>query len=223
MATVLDVLRSKSEPGDMREAALAWAARGLKVFPIVAGTKTPLVADFPAVATGDPDAVRALWTDPVMGEGWPLPHNVGVLTGGDLLVLDVDTKRGKPGLESLAALELGTPTLTVRTPTGGKHLYFRTDREVANTADHPGPGLDVRGRHGYVLASGSVIDTGRYEIERDGPVATAPPHLLARLAAARERADTTAPATDLDTPDAIERARDFLRTRAPAVEGQGGD
>lgn len=223
MATVLDVLRSKSEPGDMREAALLWAARGFKVFPIVAGTKTPLVADFPTVATGDPDKVRALWTDPVMGEGWPLPHNVGVLTGGDLLVLDVDTKRGKPGLASLAALELGTPTLTIRTPTGGKHLYFRTDREVANSADHPGPGLDVRGRHGYVLAPGSAIDTGHYEIERDGPVAAAPLHFLARLAAARERADTTAPATDLDTPEAIERARDFLRTRAPAVEGQGGD
>mgnify|MGYP000261037659 CR=1 FL=1 len=30
----------------------------------------------------------------------------GVLTGGDLLVLDVDTKRGKPGLASLAALDL---------------------------------------------------------------------------------------------------------------------
>lgn len=223
MATVLDILRSKSEPGDMRETALAWAARGFKVFPIVAGTKTPLVADFPAVATGDPDKVRALWTDPVMGEGWPLPHNVGVLTGGDLLVLDVDTKRGKPGLASLAALELGTPTLTVRTPTGGKHLYFRTDREVANSADHPGPGLDVRGRHGYVLAPGSAIDTGHYEIEQDGPVAAAPLHFLTRLAAARERADTTAPATDLDTPEAIERARDFLRTRAPAVEGQGGD
>lgn len=223
MATsVIDVLRSKAEPADMREAALAWAARGFKVFPIAAGTKKPLVADFPAVATCDPDEVRALWTDPVM-DGWALPHNVGVLTGGDLLVLDVDTKRGKPGLASLAALELGEPTLTVRTPSGGQHLYFRTDREVANSADHPGPGLDVRGRHGYVLAPGSATDVGRYEIERDAAVAAAPPHLIARLAAPRERADTAAPAADLDTPEAIERAREFLRTREPAVEGQGGD
>lgn len=223
MATsVIDVLRSKAEPADMREAALAWAARGFKVFPIAAGTKKPLVADFPAVATGNPDEVRALWTDPVL-DGWALPHNVGVLTGGDLLVLDVDTKRGKPGLASLAALELGEPTLTVRTPSGGQHLYFRTDREVANSADHPGPGLDVRGRHGYVLAPGSATDVGRYEIERDAAVAAAPPHLLAQLAAPRERADTAAPAADLDTPEAIERAREFLRTRESAVEGQGGD
>lgn len=223
-ASVIDLFRTlpaAPPPGDMREAALAWASRGFKVFPIVAGTKMPLVADFPAVATADPDQVRTLWSDPVLD--WPLAHNVGVLTGGRLIVLDVDTKRGKPGLASHAALNLDVETLKVRTPSGGFHLYFDADREIANSADHPGPGLDIRGHHGYVLAPGSITETGTYTVDHDAPVAAAPAAFLARLAAPRERSDVIAPATDLDSDQAVERAREFLQSRAPAVEGAGGD
>ncbi|MGO8826224.1 MAG: bifunctional DNA primase/polymerase [Acidimicrobiales bacterium] len=56
--------------------------------------------------------------------------NIGIQTGGDLLVLDVDEKPGKmSGSEALASLEelhgMLPPTLTNLTGGGGRQLFFR--------------------------------------------------------------------------------------------------
>jgi len=199
--------------------ALAGGRRGLRVFPCVPGGKLPMVPEFYNVATTDPAEIERLWTDPVTG--WPQPYNVGVATDG-MIVVDADEKNGKRGLASYLDLELPLDTLTVRTPTGGKHFYL-SGPNVSLSVEKLGDGLDIRSFHGYVLGVGSVTSDGEYSLELDAPMAAAPAHLIARLDAPRDRVEKLA-ATDLDTDFAIARAAKYLREEAPAaIEGQGGD
>jgi len=79
-------------------------------------------------------------------------------------VLDVDDKNGKRGSDTLADLEAEygklPETVTVLTPSGGKHLYFTTIVEVRNDSGQLGEGLDIRGVGGYVVAPPSTHDNG---------------------------------------------------------------
>jgi hypothetical protein len=47
------------------QAALS-LARGFPVFPLVPNGKEPLYDDWPSIATTDPNAIRQMWTDPVL-------------------------------------------------------------------------------------------------------------------------------------------------------------
>lgn len=213
----------------LRAQAEALAARGFKVFPLIPNGKTPRDKAFYDVATADPQGVHDLWTDSVTG--WPQPWNIGLLMGDGFAAIDVDVKNGKPGMASLGALNLPRDTLTVRTPSGGLHLLYATDRDVANVSDSdksPSPlggGIDVRGHHGYLVGAGSVIDEQAYAIEHDAPLVALPLAILDRLAAPRTRAEPcAAPATDLDAEFAVARAAKYLANEAPiAIEGAGGD
>jgi hypothetical protein len=120
---------------------------------------------------------------------WP-QANVAVRTGAvsGLVVVDVDPPHG--GHDSLDALiaEHGPlpPTLTVGTGGGGRHLYFVHPGEpVANSAgSRLGPGLDVRGDSGYVLAPPSRhASGGAYYWLETNEIAPPPNWLLARLRA----------------------------------------
>ena len=55
-------------------------------------------------------------------------------------------------------------TYTVKTPTGGLHLYYIAPDgpEIRNSAGKIGPLIDVRAAGGYVLAAGSVLDERAY-------------------------------------------------------------
>ena len=91
--------------------------------------------------------------------------NIGVRTGNNFFVLDVDPRHG--GNESLAALqqEFGRlpSTQIVNTGGGGTHHYYKTPIPVGNRS-HIRPGLDVRGDGGYVVAPPSIHASGeRYE------------------------------------------------------------
>jgi len=131
-------------------AALAYAGRGVPVFPCEPGAKRPLTRNGHWDATTDPRAIRRWWGR------WPTA-NVGVPTGSKsgVVVLDVDPDAG--GSESLAKLErAGGPaptTARARTGGGGIHLFFRhpSGTEIRNSAGLLGAGLDVRGEGGYVV------------------------------------------------------------------------
>lgn len=215
-----------------RQAAIAWAARGFRVFPLQPGTKIPYSnSDWTRTASSDTDTIRTLWSDAVTGA--PLNHNIGVLCD-DMIVIDVDTK--KAGVEATAALlDLGVDlfTLTVSTPSGGQHVYY-SGPAVANRVGKLGPGLDVRSFHGYVIAPGSWLDPaipsnkgigGNYTLEIDAPVAEAPAHLIERCGQPIERAARAdRPVADLDRSEVIAMASHYLDREAPAaVEGDGGD
>lgn len=78
---------------------------------------------------------------------------------GGLVVLDLDVKGGHDGPGALRALEARwgalPETLTVRTPSGGTHLYFRHTGKFQSNASKIGPGIDVRAEGGYVRIPGS--------------------------------------------------------------------
>jgi hypothetical protein len=207
--------------------ALGHARRGLRVFPLRAGAKSPpLVTDWPNVATTDETTIRGWWNS------WP-DANIGIACAG-MLVVDADAAKG--GLDSLDALEVEIgpleATLEVETPgTGpemrGRHLYYRLppNANVSNGVDVLGAGLDVRAnQNGYVVAAGSRTAIGEYRIVADEPIAEADAALIARCAVRprpeRPAADAAA-VTDVEA--AVTRAINFLETHPVAVQGQGGD
>jgi hypothetical protein len=194
--------------------ALALASRGFKVFPIAPGAKAPpLWANWPERATS------AVPTD------WPTGANVGIHCAG-LCVIDVDPRKG--GDETLTQIEIETdglpPTLTSRTPSGGRHLFYRLPEGnpgVPNRVNAFGPGIDIRSTGGYVVGVGSTTPAGGYDWVYDTPLADAPLWLLDALGRAQER-QPAPPIPDAD-PATVERAVAWLAGREGAVEGQGGD
>lgn len=190
---------SKTEVDNDRiiRAAIGYAARGWRVHPLRPGTKVPALRDWPEAATTDPETIVTWWTADFVG------HNLGIVTGrtSNLWVLDIDTADGKQGQASLDALEAAhrplKPTYTVRTPSGGRHLYYAWPEEVPgadgslptwrNVASSVlGPGLDIRAEGGQVAAWPSVMaDGSTYKrLTRNDPVRL--PKWLARKTVYRE-------------------------------------
>jgi hypothetical protein len=166
---------------DLSIAALDYCRSGWRVFP-VAG-KVPRLAAWPTRATTDEATVRRWW------QTWPTA-DIGIATGGGLLVLDVDPRHG--GDTSLAALEghYGPlpDTPRVLTGGGGVHLYVAVNEVIGNRAGLA-PGIDLRGDGGFVVAPPSLHASGRrYAWELgvspdDVALAPAPDWLLKRIRA----------------------------------------
>ena len=88
----------------------------------------------------------------------------------DLVVVDIDPRHG--GIDSLRALIARHGALPAglrcRTGSGGWHLYFaHPGGTVRNSAGRLGPGLDVRGDGGYVVAPPSLHPSGTRYTFRD--------------------------------------------------------
>ena len=148
-------------------------ALGVPVFPCMSapGTrahKTPLLHNWGENASSDPDTIRSMFATPAAAM-------IGVPTGAksECFVVDVDTKPGKVGKEWLDANQHRLPrTYTVRTATGGLHLYFNhLGRRVKNNnTGKVAKDVDVRGDGGYVIGAGSP----GYTVADDCPAADAP-------------------------------------------------
>lgn len=71
-------------------------------------------------------------------------------------------------LRQLALQHLFTlpPTVTVLTPSGGRHLWLSGPPGVAvpNSAGRLAPGIDIRGSGGYLVGPGSVTAHGTYRL-----------------------------------------------------------
>ncbi|MEF2552002.1 AAA family ATPase [Aurantimonas sp. A2-1-M11] len=213
------------------EHALDLAARGFRVFPLIPNDKKPAIDGWQQKATTDELQIRRWWQN---NSG----YNVGVAAGkwageGQLLLWDADVKNGKPGLSSLAELDmLGMPdSFRVSTPSGGFHVYTQmpADAGITVSADRipDYPGVDIRGPGGYVVGPGSVINGQRYAVAADNPVALAETWLvdLAKSAQGQKREVTSREAVgEIDSVEALLRGAEWLRNGAPeAVEGDGGD
>jgi Bifunctional DNA primase/polymerase, N-terminal len=137
--------------------ALDHARRGFDVFPLIPNTKLPAIKDWPNRATQDPAKIRQWWAQ------WP-NANIGICTT-NLLVVDIDTRNG--GHETFAALSAVQefpPTAEARTPSGGRHLFYRLPphTHVQGGTGKLGPGVDVKSYGGQVVGAGSTIDGGAY-------------------------------------------------------------
>jgi hypothetical protein len=156
------------------EAALEYAKRGWPVFQtfIQGGKLLPASAAKDGGprwdATTDPEEIKRRWTiKPNAG--------VGIATGrtAGILVVDIDTKKGhgEDGYARLAELEACNGiiplTISVATPSGGRHLYFKypAGRKIGNGASMIANGIDHRGDGGYVNAVPSVRPDGAYSWE----------------------------------------------------------
>lgn len=166
----------------MVELALSYAKRGWVVFP-VGHDKQPFKGTHGFKdASCDEARIREMW------QRYP-GANIGIATGGDFFVFDEDVKDGKVGDETRRDLEskFGKFPHTVQciTPSGGLHWFFQTPQGVRIPCSQSkiGKDIDIRGSGGYVVAAGSVIDSGKYEWEvschpDDVPIAEAPRWLV---------------------------------------------
>ncbi|MER6556213.1 bifunctional DNA primase/polymerase [Streptomyces sp. NPDC001027] len=211
-------------------AALCPAERGWPVIPLHPGSKRPAghpERSCPGIgrcedghrtpeegATTDPHLIQAAWAR--------RPYNVGIATGpAGLVVVDLDVCKpqepeGAPdGAASLAALceragQTLPATYQVRTPSGGRHLYFTapTGGRLKCSAGRLGAHIDTRAWGGYVVAPGSTTPQGAYEILDDASVAALPHWLTALLVESPQRAK----------PMAVTPVRDGTRTAQAALE-----
>ena len=126
----------------LMDAALAYAAKGIPVFPC--RNKKPHTKHGFKDASTSPDQIRAWWTR------WPnawIAIPTGKASGFD--VLDLDAKKGKDGFACVPEWERLTPIIAM-TPSDGAHLYFAVDG-VTCSVDKIAPGIDTRGEGGYVI------------------------------------------------------------------------
>ncbi|MFC6094364.1 bifunctional DNA primase/polymerase [Saccharothrix lopnurensis] len=172
--------------------ALNAARDGHYVLPLWPRSKIAKDKDWQIIATRDPERIRDTWS--------ARPFNIGIACQpSGLYVLDLDDAHGheppprwagaRHGRDVLARLAdaAGQPypnrTYTVRTPSGGLHLYFRApaEPELRNTIGRLGWRIDSRGAGGYIVAAGSVGTRGVYRPMNRAPIAALPQWLIPLL------------------------------------------
>jgi hypothetical protein len=201
-------------------AALSYAHRGWRVVPLHSVTrgvcsckkagacpsagKHPRINNWETMASADADAIREWW------RRWP-NANVGVAFGEGLIDIELDTKGGKRGPETLKALEkrLGAlpPTHTWRSGGGGLHRLFTVSVPVRTGVEALGSGVDVLGEGRQAVAPPSLHASGkRYVVVNDVEPVPLPAAWVEELAMA-----TDAEASGIDLLD-----RDHTATVAEA-------
>ena len=148
---------------ELHEAALAYAGRGWRVFPLRPNSKEPATAHGFKDATADAGQVDRWWAKQP-------DYNVGIATGAGLLVVDVDDKPGNAvqGSDSLREWEIEhgdmSETVTAITGSGGVHYYLDVGDESVPCSTSAELSIDIRCDGGYVVAPPSVHPNGnRYE------------------------------------------------------------
>jgi hypothetical protein len=142
----------------LQQAALALAARSMRVFPIGPRKNEPPLFEKWQEHTTDTSTIRNWWRDH--------PNIIGIATGPDsgIWALDIDGGGGETALRKLEA-EHGALAPSVEAGSGeGRHLCFRWPQgcDIRNSQCRDDiAGIDVRGKGGYVLAPPSLHPSGR--------------------------------------------------------------
>jgi putative DNA primase/helicase len=130
---------------------LEYAAQGWRIFPIKSNRKSPpLTAHAFKDASSDVKVIKA-WHDQHPRANWAVA--TGSMSG--VFVMDIDVKANKLGqeywnlLKSLCADPY--PTLTCKTPSGGKHYYYKYNPKLPVKSENGFMnGIDVKGDGGGI-------------------------------------------------------------------------
>ena len=149
--------------------------KGLKIFPIAPNGKTPLIENWQNECSCDYFQVL-YWYNKCPNCNWGLP-----CTPNDIFVLDLDVHdENKNGIESMNMIidliykfefcvdysEI-CETLIQSTPSGGRHIIYKSDDELKNVSNSSNvfkkyPGIDVRS-DGYIVVEPSSINNSFYK------------------------------------------------------------
>ncbi len=162
----------------------AYIQRGWFIFPLRVNGKEPITANGFKDASNNPMVIQD-WA-----KKFPF-SNIGIATeASNLVVVDCDSSKGEtppspwnqPGIVDgvdvfvTAVAESGNRfdfnTFTVRTPNNGWHYYFQDQGQPIRSGANVN-GLwrvDVRSKGGYIVAPGSRLDSGEYEVDSIGSV-----------------------------------------------------
>lgn len=141
-----------SQLSELGRAALDYASRGIQVFPCWPGSKKPATPNGFKDATSDLATIKAWWTKN--------PECNVALSPEAASWCVVDLDGGEVGEASWAKLqaEYGAAPSSheVRTPSGGRHIYFCGSLPPSTSTI--APKVDTRGTGSYVLVPPSVVD-----------------------------------------------------------------
>ena len=205
--------RSQTEPArtegnPLLAAALDYAGRGLPVFPCKRENKSPLTKHGFHDATTDADAIRDWWTR------WPramIGMPTGPTSGIDVLDLDLKPEEYIDGFAQVPNWQQLSPVI-VSTPSGGAHMWFKSQGNIRNSTDTIAPGVDTRGHGGYAIVPPSQSGNGDYAFDSGGlddvaDLLTFPPDLLERLGSrTAPRSNASAEADPESDPERIRAA-----------------
>lgn len=203
--------------------AKALCDRGFYVIPLCRNAKIPLLkGKFSEYATRDIAQLKKWFPNNY--------NNAGVVSqkfadnGESLAIVDIDRHGSVNGFDSLEILkDLGhefPETFSVKTPSNGLHLYYRTRAPLRRGAKAICKGIDLPR---YVVAPGSEINGKFYEIVDDLPIAEFS-ESLADFAKPRERkAAVQNPRAEISEEGAKRQAIEYLKSVKPARQYEGGD
>ena len=193
---------------------------GFHIFPLQAGSKRPFAGSWYDQTVSTLEGVSTAEAQ-YPGCNWAV--NTG--HSGLLVVdLDVDVDKGKDGVSAWSERTVlqghgYEETLCVRTPRGGFHIYFKG--VSSNSASKIGKDIDVRSAGGYVVAPGSSLPNGAYEVVTAKPIAAAPHWLVQAAGLPIDREGREDSIEELDLPGSIQAAANLLASSEGAVEGSG--
>ncbi len=149
----------------LKDAALAYAAAGYPVFPLIPGSKIPHKGS---------NGFKNATTDSVQIDEWwseQPDSNIGMPVGQGIIAIDLDINHGESSSNGLETFEVFTQahgslpsTASCRTPRGGKHLYYRVG-ETVSTHSYAAAGVDIGGEGHYMLLPPSSTEFGQYQWE----------------------------------------------------------
>lgn len=202
------------QANSLHAAALRWAAKGGLVFPLQIDGKKPLKdSNGFHDATTDTQQINIWWAEEAYNIGL-VPDSVG------LCVVDIDGDEGEASWARVCEEQGGAPeTMEVRTPRGGRHLYF-TGR-LPPTVSRIGVHIDTRGIGSYVAVAPSTVNGSPYAPINN--LAPAPlPWWLPGLCESKEE-KREANVDVLDLPHNVSRAVTWLKGRTEVTQGDNAD
>jgi hypothetical protein len=165
----------------MLSTALAYAKRGVAIFPCLPGDKRPATGHGCKDATLDLDQITEWWrAEP--------ESNIAAATGAisKMFAVDVDGLDAESELRRLERQHGAIPETVTSITARGRHLFFRMplDISVRCSAGKLGPNLDVRADGGYCILPPSRHPSGKrycWSVDSASAFADAPQWLLDKI------------------------------------------